>query len=85
MHTDTVESLKSQIYDKDGVPPHMQRLVFSRQLLENGRRVSEYGMEADSTVDLYLGIVGGAPKEKKKGGAEEGNKDDPSLYSSLVV
>ena len=52
--SDTVESLKVKIHDKEGIPPDQQRLMFSDKLLQDGRTLSEHNIQKDFTVSLIL-------------------------------
>ena len=39
--TETVESLKNKIYEKEGIPVDQQRLVFAVKQLENERSLAD--------------------------------------------
>ena len=56
--SDTVAVLKSMIYDKEGVPPDQQRLMFHGRLLEDSRSLSECNISDESTIQLVLRLRG---------------------------
>ncbi|CAD8213672.1 unnamed protein product [Paramecium octaurelia] len=64
--TDTVESLKKQIRDKEGIPPDQQRLIFSGHQLEDEKTLLEYNVEHESTIHLVLRLRQQAVSEDGK-------------------
>lgn len=56
--TDTIQSVKEKITQREGIPAEQQRLIFEGKELEPAYTLADYDIQAESVIQLVLRLRG---------------------------
>ena len=56
--TESIESIKAKIQEKEGIPPDQQAFFWNGKLLQEGKTLSDYNIQKESMLYLALRTIG---------------------------
>lgn len=59
--TDSIQIIKSKIFDQIGIPADQQTLMFANKVLEDNRTIADYNIPKDGTLLLTINATPSVP------------------------